>query len=70
MSSTNPAPLTPAKLRCLADWLPILEAPGFTIGRWRGGETDERGDMQMPWFEYDERIAGWPGGCAGGSLIV
>jgi hypothetical protein len=24
----------------------------------------------MPWFEYDERIASWPGGCEGGSLIV
>jgi hypothetical protein len=62
--------LTAAQLRCLADWLPVLEAPGFVAGRWRGGEADAEGVIHMPWFEYDERIAGWPGGCEGRSLIV
>ena len=64
------SPLTPAQLRCLADWLPILEASDFTPGTWQGGDTDADGVMQMPWFEYDKRIEGWPGACAGGSLIV
>jgi hypothetical protein len=63
-------PLTPAQLRCLADWLPILEAPGFSPGSWQGGDADEQGVIHMPWFEYDERIAGWPGACPDGSLIV
>jgi hypothetical protein len=66
----EPKALTPAQLRCLADWLPILEAPGFVAGRWRGGETDAQGVIDMPWYDYDERVAGWPGGCEGGSLIV
>ena len=64
------SPLTPAQLRCLADWLPILEAPDFTAGTWRGGDKDADGVMQMPWFEYDERIEGWPGACPGGSIVV
>ena len=64
------APLTPAQLRCLAAWLPVLEAPGFSAGRWQGGDADEQGVIHMPWFEYDERIAGWPGACEGGTLIV
>jgi hypothetical protein len=64
------APLTQAQLRCLADWLPVLEAPDFSAGSWQGGQTDEKGVIHMPWFEYDERIAGWPGACEGGSLIV
>ncbi len=63
-------PLTPAQLRCLAAWLPILEAPDFSAGEWRGGEADAQGVIRMPWFEYDERIAGWPGACDGGSLVV
>jgi hypothetical protein len=66
----EPEPLTPAQLRCLADWLPILETPGLSPGRWRGGDTDAQGIIHMPWFEYDERIAGWPGACEGGTLIV
>ena len=69
-SMTDPTPLTPAQLRCLADWLPILEAPDFSTGRWRGGESDEPGVVHMPWFDYDARILGWPGMCEGGSLIV
>lgn len=67
---TEPGPLTPAQLRCLADWLPLLEAPDFIAGQWRGGKPDEQGVIHMPWFEYDEGIAGWPGACAGGSLIL
>lgn len=63
-------PLTDAQLRCLAAWLPILEAPGFSAGRWQGGDADVRGVITMPWFEYDERIADWPGTCEGGSLVV
>ena len=66
----DPLTLTPAQLRCLAAWLPVLEAPGFSPGRWQGGEADERGAIQMPWFEYDARIAGWPGGCDGDGLIL
>jgi hypothetical protein len=64
------SPLTPAALRCLADWLPVLEAPGFSPGTWRGGDRDARGVMQMPWFEYDERIGRWPGACVGDGVIV
>jgi hypothetical protein len=66
----EPELLTPAQLRCLADWLPILEAPGFVAGRWQGGDADAQGVIHMPWFEYDERVAGWPGACEGGTLIV
>ena len=40
---TEPLPLTPTQLRCLADWLPILEAPDFNPGEWRGGEADADG---------------------------
>jgi hypothetical protein len=67
---TDARPLTPAQLRCLADWLPILEAPGFSAGRWQGGESDEQGVIQMPWFEYDAQIQGWPGACGDESLMV
>lgn len=65
-----PSNLTPAQLRCLAAWLPVLEAPGFSPGHWRGGDADEQGVVHLPWFEYDERIANWPGGCEGGSLVA
>jgi hypothetical protein len=63
-------PLTQAQLRCLAAWLPVLEAPDFSPGHWEGGQTDAQGVIHMPWFEYDERIAAWPGACDGESLIV
>ena len=63
-------PLTQAQLRCLADWLPILEAPDFSPGRWRGGDADAKGVITMPWFDYDDRIADWPGACGRGSLVV
>ena len=69
-SMADAQPLTAAQLRCLADWLPILEAPDFSVGRWQGGQTDAESVIHMPWFEYDERIVGWPRGCDGGSLIV
>jgi hypothetical protein len=64
------SPLTQGQLRCLAAWLPVLEAPDFSAGAWRGGDTDADGVIQMPWFEYDERIAGWPGACEDGGLVV
>ena len=64
------SPLTPAQLRCLADWLPALEAPEVSAGTWRGGDTDANGVMQMPWFEYDERLDSWRAACAGAGLIV
>jgi hypothetical protein len=66
----EPEALTPTQLRCLADWLPILAAPDFITGHGQGGEVDAQGVIQVPWFEYDERIAGWPGVCDGGTLIV
>ncbi len=67
---TDATPLRHAQLRCLAAWLPILEAPDFSAGRWQGGQADDQGVIHMPWFEYDQRIAGWPGMCQGESPIV
>ena len=69
-SMSEPLPLTPTQLRCLADWLPILEAPGFNAGHWEGGRADEHGVIQMPWFEYDQGLADWPGTCEGETLVV
>ena len=69
-SMADAKPLTPAQLRCLADWLPILEASDFSAGRWQGGEADANGVITMPWFEYDELIADWPGTCEGVTLVV
>jgi hypothetical protein len=66
---TEPFSLTSTQLRCLADWLPILEAPDFNPGEWRGGEADADGVIHMPWFEYSESLARWPGPCAE-SLVV
>jgi hypothetical protein len=30
--------------------------PHGSIGRWRGGEADEAGVIQMPWYEYQPEI--------------
>jgi hypothetical protein len=62
--------LTRTQLRCLADWLPVLEAPGFNPGEWRGGDADADGVIHMPWFEYSEGLAAWPGPCAESLIVV
>lgn len=40
-----------ASLRILAAYTDAL-APHGSIGRWRGGEADSAGAIQMPWYEY------------------
>lgn len=65
----EPATLTPTQLHCLADWLPVLEAPDFNAGQWRGGDADANGVLTVPWFEYSRSLGAWPGPCAE-SLIV
>jgi hypothetical protein len=39
------------RLRGLAAHLPDLER-GMHFGEWRGGNADERGVIQMPWFDF------------------
>lgn len=38
------------KLSALAAFLPRIDAPDFSPGEWRGGERDNDGTIQMPWF--------------------
>ena len=44
-----------ASLRILAGYAGAF-APHGPIGRWRGGEADARGVVQMPWYEYSAEI--------------
>ena len=47
----QPPPITREAIDALVDFLPVLESPGFSAGEWRGGEQDDAGTIQMPWFE-------------------
>ena len=38
------------RLRALAAFLPRIETPHFSPGTWKGGERQEDGAIQMPWF--------------------
>ncbi|MEO7663781.1 MAG: DUF6508 domain-containing protein [Candidatus Limnocylindrales bacterium] len=62
-------PLTRDELRCLADWLPILDAPGYSLGRWSDEKARPDGAIPMPYFEFDPRRPIWPGTCGGLSMI-
>ena len=50
----DPAVLTPddrARLRIIAETLPMLESPEFTAGAWHDSERMADGKLSMPWFE-------------------
>lgn len=70
MAVSESQPPTTGQLACLARWIPILESPDLRIGASRGGVANSDGVISMPWFEYDPVIAGWPGPCGGGTLIL
>ena len=38
------------KLRALAAFLDRIDTPDFSPGTWKGGERQEDGAIQMPWF--------------------
>jgi len=40
----------------LASFLPTFEDPSFIPGVERGGERDESGAIQMPWFDYAPEV--------------
>ena len=46
-----------AALHAVGALAPELEAPGFELGRWQGGEAapDPPGVMTMPWYELSDR---------------
>lgn len=41
----------------LLEFLPVFEAQGFEPGTWEGGEADEDGIVQMPWFSYSPAVS-------------
>jgi hypothetical protein len=50
-----PPPLEPEAIPALVRLLPVLESPAFSPGQWRGGEANEEGVIQMPWFEPSDK---------------
>lgn len=53
----QPPPLQPDAIEALLRFVPVLEAPEFRAGEWRGGDADEAGVIQMPWFELSEHAS-------------
>jgi hypothetical protein len=47
--------ISKAGLRVLADYAETFEPHG-PIGRWRGGQADAAGVIQMPWYEYKAEV--------------
>ena len=47
--------ISKASLRVLAGYLKDFEPHG-PIGRWQGGDADDAGVIQMPWYEYEPRV--------------
>jgi hypothetical protein len=47
--------ISAASLRILAGWADTFGGRD-PVGRWRGGEPDGDGVIQMPWYEYSEEI--------------
>jgi hypothetical protein len=47
--------ISKAGLRVLAGYAETFAAHG-PIGRWRGGEANAEGVIQMPWYEYQPEV--------------
>ena len=47
--------ISKASLRVLAGYAEALQPHG-PIGRWRGGQADAAGVIQMPWYEYQPEV--------------
>lgn len=45
------------KLNALAAFLPRMETPDFSAGKWEGGEREEDSTIQMPWFRSSGVVA-------------
>ncbi len=43
------------RLAAIGAFADELATDGFQVGQWRGGERDEDGVIQMPWYELGER---------------
>lgn len=46
--------LAPPQLNGLAALLPAFEAPDAELGKWEGGQEEQRGSFVMPWFSPSE----------------
>ena len=43
-------------LHRLASYEQVFAAPGFSVGRWAGGERDAKGVIQVPYYELGDEI--------------
>jgi hypothetical protein len=46
-------------LRRLAAYERVLAEPGFSVGRWGGGERDAEGVIQVPYYELSDEMTGF-----------
>ncbi|NJD26972.1 MAG: hypothetical protein FIA92_01600 [Chloroflexi bacterium] len=58
-----------SRLEALVAFLPELQSPGFTMGRWAGGERLADGSTSMPYYELGERGEAFLGGIAAGGWV-
>lgn len=61
MTTTDPPGLA-ARIDAITRYLPVLETAG-AAGRWKGGEKDEKGVIQMPWFDYSGEVISFIRAC-------
>ncbi len=51
-----PRTIDHAAIEAITWFLPMLEAPGFCAGEWRGGTDDGSGTIDWPWFDYAPEV--------------
>ena len=57
------------RLRALAAFLPVFEAPGFEFGRWGGGQRDGQGRIHMPYYEPSDATLRFLGEAGAGGWV-
>lgn len=60
--------ISKASLRVLAGYAEAFEPHG-PIGRWRGGQADAAGVIQMPWYEYQPEVDRFVAGMYAAKLV-